>query len=322
MFVVSKDLVEDKRVLLRLDLDVPIEEGGIVDDFRLRTAIPTIELCLHSAKSTILMGHIGRPGGVEDPKFSVAPIYEWLNKHFGKVVLENGKLRLLENLRFEKGEDECSLDYAKQLASLGEFFVNEAFAAHHKAASTTILPTLLPHAAGLRFAQEVKKLSSVRENPERPQVAIIGGAKIEDKYRGVIAFSKLSDKVLVGGLLPEQIKQKDLYTAPNVMLAESASSGIDISPESVTKFKDVIKDAKQIIWAGPMGKYEDPLGNKADEALAQAVINSGAESIIGGGDTEAALEKFLTHFNFVSVGGGAMLEFLTEGTLPTVEALK
>lgn len=322
MQVVSPDLIKDEKVLLRMDIDVPIKNGVVIEDFRLEVAIPTLHLCLEFAESVTIMGHIGRPNGKEVPELSVEPIYDWLtNRSFGRD-LENGRLKLLENLRFEKGEDAADIDYAKELAQMGDFFVNEAFASDHQAASTTVLPTLLPHAAGLRFAKEVHVLMSVRENPKRPLVVIIGGAKFEDKYPAILALSKISDKVLVGGLLPEKIKQQSLAVPDNVILAEIANSGVDISEDSINKFLEIIQSAKQVIWAGPLGKYEDIQGNIADEKIARAVIQTGVDSVVGGGDTLTALDKYLPEFSFVSTGGGAMLKLLSTGTLPTIEALR
>lgn len=322
MQVISPDLIKDKKVLLRLDIDVPIQDGVVIEDFRLEVAIPTLHLCLQFAQEVIVMGHIGRPGGREVPELSVEPIYDWLEGRGFNQDLEAGRLKVLENLRFEKGEEAADLNYAKSLAAMGDFFVNEAFASDHPASSTTLLPSLLPHAAGLRFAKEVDVLAKARTNPKKPKVVLIGGAKIEDKYDAIVALSQIVDKVLVGGLLPEKIKQQNLAVADNVILADLAADGLDISHKSTEEFAEVIKGAQQIIWGGPMGKYEQTSGNIANQRLAQAVIESSADSIIGGGDTVTALKKYLSHFGFVSTGGGAMLKLFSLGTLPTIEALK
>lgn len=319
MQVVSAQLIEGKKVLLRMDLDVPLRGGVVAEDIRLKAALPTLELCLSHAKSTVVMGHIGRPKG-EVAQFSVAPIVAWLESWFCDLNLPLGKLNVLENLRFEAGEDECSMDFAKQLASFGDFYVNEAFAAHHKAASTTILPTLLPHAAGLHFTAEVSTLTRVRENPKRPLIAIIGGAKVEDKYPAVQKLSQVCDAVLVGGLLAKRIREQNLSVDPNVVLGRTNTEGIDISEETIQAFSDVIRHGKEIIWIGPLGKYEEG-ANFGNQKIVQAVIDSGAESIIGGGDTLTALDKYLDKFSFVSVGGGATLDYLVDGTLPTIDAL-
>ncbi len=278
------------------------------------------------------MGHVGRPSG-EDPNFSVEPIYDWLENRGFQGVLGSGKLKLLENLRFEKGEEEADLGYAKELASLGNFYINEAFAAHHKSASTTVLPTLLPHAAGLRFAEEVRVLREVRDNPKRPLVVIIGGVKIEDKGPAIEAMSKVADTVLVGGKIASEITQRstarlarresEWAALHNVILGRLDASGMDISEETVEEWKPIILGAKMIVWNGPLGKVEEKQYSKGTEKIARAVLESDAETILGGGDSIGFLDKLglLEKFSFVSVGGGAMLKFLAEGTLPTIEVL-
>ncbi|MBI4039884.1 phosphoglycerate kinase [Candidatus Daviesbacteria bacterium] len=328
MVTISPGLIQGKRVLLRLDLDVSIIDGKIVDDFRLKAALPTLKLCLEGAQEVIIMGHIGRPRlnrgrpqGKEGPSLSVAPIHNWLETQGFDGDLASDKLKLLENLRFEKGESEADLDYAKQLAKLGDFFVNEAFAAHHPAASTTVLPTLLPHCAGLRFAKEVEKLTQVRENPTHPLVVIIGGVKVEDKQPVINSMAKVADAVLVGGKIASDLKLAGSLPA-NVFLGKLNESGEDLAPETTQSWENIIKNAKMIVWNGPLGKVEDPK-NDQTQKVAQMVVDSGAQTIVGGGDTITALDKWglLDKFSFISTGGGAMLKFLAEGTLPTIEAL-
>ncbi len=325
MQIVSAEFVKDKRVLVRMDLDVPLHFDGekwvVSESFRLEVGIPTLHLCLEFGKEVTVIGHIGRPKGIEVKDLSIEPIYDWFMEYGFARDLNNGRLKLLENLRFEKGEDEADLEYAKQLAEFGDCFVNEAFASHHKAASTTVLPTLLPHAAGLRFAKEVHTLENVRGNPQRPLVSLVGGVKVEDKYDAVIALSKFSDYVLVGGLLPQKIKEQSLEVPSNVRLGKVNDSGIDLAAESMNEFMSILKTSKEVIWGGPMGKYEDPRGNYSDLQLAQTITGSSIKSIIGGGDTISSLSQFLDKFDFVSSGGGAMLEFLSKGTLLTIEAL-
>ncbi len=351
MQVISPDLIKGKKVLLRLDIDVSLSDVSlqssavrqVIDDFRLKAGLKTLGMCLENAEETIILGHIGRPDG-EDKSLSVEPIYDWLEeKGFGEE-LALGNLRILENLRFEKGEDEADLDYAKELAALGDVYINEAFAAYHKAASTTILPTLFPdvvdpegrlrsrRAAGLHFAEEVQKLKRIRENPNRPLIAIVGGAKVEDKLPAVLALSKIADAVLVGGKIAAEIKN----APPNVFVAELNEEGTDVSAKSMVDWVKMIMNAKTIIWNGPMGKIE-PGKLKVYEAserkflgtargtyeIAKLITESNAESIVGGGDTISALNDLMMveRFSFVSTGGGAMLEYIIKGTLPTVEAL-
>jgi phosphoglycerate kinase len=316
-------LIQGKKVLLRLDLDVPIENGKVVDDFRLHAGLDTLDFCLQHAAAVVILGHLGRPQG-EDPNFSVKPIVEWFEEQFDHVNLEEGKLHVLENLRFEAGEDSCSLDFAKELAGYGEVFINEAFASHHPAASTTVLPTLMPHAAGFRFAKEVETLSQVRETPEKPLVAIIGGAKLEDKMPAVLALAKVADVVLVGGKIALEMKLQEQDVPANVMLGKLNELGTDLAPSTTDSWKTLIAGAKEIIWNGPVGKFEDER-NGETKVLAQMITaNQDVKTILGGGDTITAVTKYglLDTFSFVSTGGGAMLEFLIKGTLPTIEALK
>lgn len=351
MQVVTPEQVQGKKVLLRMDLDVPIQEGKVTEDFRLKAGLPTLNLCLNNAEQVIIMGHLGHPHG-EDKSLSVEPIYDWLVGQGLGLHLEGGKLKLLENLRFDEGEDKCDLDYAKELASLGDpsttstalstsslrtsIFVNEAFAAYHFAASTTVLPTLLPHVAGLRFAQEVEKLTKIRDNPEHPLVIIIGGAKVEDKLPAVEAMAKIADYVLVGGRIAGEIFQGEALRGKaspyntNVLVADLNEEGTDITKETIEKWKPIISKAKIIVWNGPLGIVEEPKNFQTHE-LANLIIQSDADSVIGGGDTIGylgklgLLEKFIclpSNRGFVSTGGGAMIKFLETGTLPTIQALQ
>ncbi len=322
MQVVTPEVIKDKRVILRYDFDVPLEDGVIVDDFRLKAGLETLELCLEGAAQVTLIGHLGRPNG-EDPKLTVEPIYHWLLIHGFEKYLESGQLQLLENLRFEEGEDNADLDYSRELALYGEIYVNEAFAAHHPAASTTVLPTLMPHFAGLRFAAEVDTLLNLREHPTQPLVVIIGGAKIEDKTAMISQMSEIAKNVLVGGKLPEEIKREGMEVAANVMIAKLTDDGLDIAQLSIDEWKPVILEAKTILWNGPLGLIEDPK-NEGTAAIAQIVLKSGAQTFIGGGDTVSALHKWglIDRFTFISTGGGAMLKLLADGTLPTIEVLK
>lgn len=325
MQIISPDLISGKKVLLRYDIDVPIDNGRVVEDFRLKAGLPTLRLCLEHAEQVVMMGHIGRPGGKEVPELSVEPIYDWLAQYDDlRSHMSSGKLKLLENLRFEAGEEACDLDYARELVSYGDFYVNEAFAAHHKATSTTVLPTLLPHAAGLRFAEEVRRLTEVRENPKRPLVVIIGGVKIEDKLPVIEAMSKIADYVLVGGKIVLELLHSFNGRTINIKVASLNQNGTDIDEKTLREWEPIIKTAGMIVWNGPVGKVEEEQYSKGTKEIAGAIISSGSESIIGGGDTIGILGKLglLGEIDFVSVGGGGMLKFLADGTLPTIEALR
>lgn len=319
MQVISPQFIQNKAVLLRYDIDVPLKDGRVVDDFRLKAGLDTLRMCLEHGRQIILMGHIGRPTG-EDPKLSVSAIYNWLEQNGFSQDLSSGKLKLLENLRFEAGEERSDPEYAKQLAVLGEVFVNESFAAYHPSSSTTVLPTLLPSAAGLRFAKEVEMLTQIKDNPKRPLVAILGGAKVEDKLPVIEVMSKIADKVLVGGKLVQSAKFK--VQSEKILFGELNQWGTDITDQTVENWKEVISDASQIVWNGPLGKVEDER-NWNTRKIAEMIINSKIECLVGGGDTLGILDQWglLDKFSFASTGGGAMLEFLAKGTLPTLEAL-
>jgi phosphoglycerate kinase len=328
MQVVAPELIENKRVLLRLDLDVPLRDAQgkpvIEDDTKILSGMDTLGLCLEFATSVTICGHLGRPEGREDAALSVKPIVEWLEEGYGHIQLPVGKLHILENLRFEPGEDAADPEFAKELASHGDFFVFEAFSSHRPAASTTVVPTLMPHAAGLHFALEVEQLTGVRDNPLKPMVAILGGAKVDTKMPVIKAMAAKADVVLIGGKLAAEIKEQGITDLPsNVMVAKLTEDGFDIADETVGAWSNLIKTAKEIVWNGPLGKFEDDK-NANTQKIARAIVDSGAKSIIGGGDTISAATKYglIDKFTFVSVGGGAMLKLLADGTLPTIEALK
>lgn len=319
MQVVTAEFIKGKKVLLRLDIDVPIENGQVKEDFRLRAGLSTLKLCLEYALEVIVIGHIGRPNGVEVKELSVKPVSDWLEKSLGQ------KVNLLENLRFDSGEESGDEDFARELAQMGDVYVNEAFASYNPAVSTTILPTLLPHAAGLRFTQEVEKLTKVRENPQKPFIVIMGGAKVADKLPVINMMAGKTGAVLVGGKLIQEIREQNLQLPKNVMVGMLNGDGFDITPETVSIWSSLISKAAMIIWNGPVGKFEDAK-NDATKKIAEAIINARAETVIGGGDSIAALSQYgllqkAEEKTFVSVGGGAMLKFLAEGTLPAIEVL-
>ncbi|EKD85429.1 MAG: hypothetical protein ACD_38C00031G0004 [uncultured bacterium] len=346
MQIVNAQIISGKKVILRLDIDVPLRlrSGSstffeVAEDFRLKAGIPTLNLCLQNALSVTVIGHIGRPEGKEVAELKVEPVRQWLIEHGYEEDLVNQKLILLENLRFDLRESfdsaqdhERAIEFAKELADKGDIFINEAFASYHQAASTTVLPTLLPHAAGLRFAEEVRVLSEVRNDPKKPFVAIMGGAKVADKLPVIEVLAQKADAVLIGGKLVEEISNIK-YQISNIMLGDLNKQGTDITVETVELWKEVIEKAALIVWNGPLGKISNikyQISNMGSEKgtfeIARMILESKAELVIGGGDTVSFLGKvgLLNEFiqkGFVSVGGGAMLKFLAEGTLPTIEAL-
>lgn len=366
MKVINETELKGKKVLLRLDIDVPLEfrvqssELVVVEDFRLKAGLPTLKLCIESASKIIIIGHLGRPfKTAEDEKnglpagrqgnpqdLSAKPVADWYKKELGVDIFfassleeaskSNAKIVLLENTRFFHGEvpgaeyhasctsKTCDVDFAAKLASLGDIYINEAFASHNKAASTTILPTLLPHYAGLNFAKEVETLLRVRENPSKPFIVIMGGAKVADKLPVITVLAKSADAVLVGGKLIHEIREEQTELPSNVMVGKLNDTGFDIALETTSAWKGLIGRAKMIVWNGPVGKFEDPINTQTKD-IAEAIVESGAESILGGGDTITALSMYkipTDKFSFVSTGGGAMLKLLSEGTLSTIEALE
>lgn len=325
MQVINPQIISGKRVLLRYDIDAALLDGQVIEDFKLRVGIPTLKLCNHNASKVIILGHLGRPDGKVVEQLKVAPIVEWFKAQGYRDQIDNGKLTVLENLRFDPREEACDPAYAKELAQIGDVYINEAFSAYRSAVSTTVLPTLLPHLAGLRFAAEVEKLTQVRENPKKPFVAIMGGAKVKDKLPVIEVLAQKADAVLVGGKLIAEIREQNLTLPKNVMIGKLNEDGFDIAKDTVLAWDGLISKAAMIVWNGPLGKFEDSK-NIATKKIAQAVLGSDAEIVIGGGDSVAALSQYgllekAEQKAFVSVGGGAMLKLLSDGALPTIEVL-
>ena len=294
-----------KKVLVRCDFD-----GA-----RLEENLPAVKYLLdNGAKKIILMGHLGRPEGrvVEDLK--LAPV----EKRF-RELLDSKNIIFLENLRFDKREEENDAGFAKELAGLGDFYVNEAFASSHRQhASIVGIQKFLPHCAGFHFASEVENLSKILENPKRPLVFVIGGDKLETKLPLVVELAHFANSVLVGGALTQNMNIN------NVLFAKPTDDGFDISDDSIMKFGEIIKKAGTVVWNGPMGKFEDEKWEMGTRKIAEAIAGCGGFRVVGGGDTISALKKFnlIDKMDYVSTGGGAMLEFLAKGTLPGIEALE
>jgi len=345
-----KDLpVKGKRVLLRTNYDVPLKKTSsskpqassllVEDETRIGESLETIKYLLENGAKIIAISHLGRPEGKKMPGLSLEPVAEFLSSKF---KVQNSKLQfkvknfsgfkitdnfiLLENIRFWPGEEENNLDFAKKLASLADFYINEAFAcSHRKHASIVGVPKFFPtqnRAFGFDFLKEIEVLSKIREKPTRPVVLLLGGTK-EDKIDYAKKLIHWADWILVGGKLVEYDSIPQIAKHPKI-LADLIKSGQDITMEAVKKFKEVIFKAKTIVWAGPMGNFYDKRYERGTKEIAQAVVESGAFSVVGGGDTEVALTRFGLDkkISFISSGGGAMLEFLAEGTLPGIEVIK
>ena len=315
----SEEKVKGKSVLLRLDLDVGI------DTSRIESAKETLNFLVENSAKTIIIGHKGRPEGTRVESLSLRGLIPVLSNLIGQEVIFEGKgnIVLKENLRFDPGEETNDENFAKKLASLADVYVNEAFAVSHRAhASIVGVPKYLPHAAGFRFIEEVANLSKVIESSKRPVIVLISGIK-EDKVEMAKELAEKVDKVLVGGKLPKYFG--DVNPNPKkIIIGDLTLDGADITLDSAQRFKAEIAKAGTIVLAGVLGKYEEEDYRQGTKEVFRAVSQASAYKVAGGGDTEAALTMLdLTKkFDWISVGGGAMLEFLASGTLPGIEALK
>ncbi len=380
--------LKKKRVLIRVDFNVPLnEQNQITDDARIVKSLDTLRYCLGEQAKVILMSHLGRPKGKPEPQFSLKPVAEHLSKLLnqriellpdcvgpaveGKVKsLGEGQAVLLENLRFHNEEEKNDPAFAKQLASLGEVFVNDAFGAAHRAhASTVGVTKYLPSVAGFLLAREVEYFDKAITNPERPFMTILGGAKVSDKIKLISNLLDKADAILIGGAMAytfykvmgikignskfepagenaarealEKAKSKKIpFLLPtDRVIAEKFEKGavnkivtgdipdgwmgLDIGPETVQKYKEVLAKAKTIVWNGPVGVFEMPPFDRGTRELAEFIATLKATSIIGGGDTAAAVKIFglESKMSHVSTGGGASLEYLEGTILPGVAAL-
>lgn len=353
--------VSGKRVLVRTDFNVPMsgpdERRKIVDDFRIRAALPTIEWLVERGASVVCASHLGRPKGAPSTKYSMDPIRRLL------AELAPG-VELLENLRFDPGEESNDPAFVATLVAQADLYVNDAFgAAHRNHASIVGPPAFLPSAAGRLLAKEVHVLGELREGAKRPFIAVLGGSKVSDKLGVIEALKTRVDAFVVGGgmcftflaaqgypvgdslcerdqidacrellagsvpiHLPEDIVGLDAsgeYATFGVRLPDGAK-GLDIGPGSAAAFADVIMDARSVFWNGPMGMFEDPRFASGTQTVAQAVADTRAYTVVGGGDSAAALAQFglESEVDHVSTGGGASLEFLELGDLPGLAALR
>ena len=362
MKVLSDIDVFEKRVFVRADLDVPMEStnadrlttnASVIEtsaEFETGTRLTNLRgtinyLSEHSASQILIAGHIDRPQK-PDPSLSTKNLLPHLEKILERKInfspqltidnlhltqdsksMVNGQMSnviLLENLRFWPGEVANDAGFAKQLAAIGDVYVNEAFGnCHRNHASMVALAQLLPHAAGLHLAEEVEVMSNLLSAATKPFIAVVGGAKIETKLPVIENLAKVADLVLVGGELPLEIAESGMKFSPNVLVAILTPDGLEISQESTGQFAEKIKVAKTIIWNGPLGKYEEG-HDKGTLAVASAVIDSQAYSVVGGGETTQflATHGLISKFSFVSAGGGAMLAYLAGKELPGLKALE
>lgn len=385
-----KDLdVKDKKVFIRVDFNVPMDETGkIRSDVRIRAALPTIEFIIKNQGIAILASHLGKPKGKKDPKYSLKPVSQRLAELIKKPVLfaedcigesaekmvtqaKPSDVILLENLRFHPEEEKNDPTFSKALAGLADLYVNDAFGTAHRAhASTEGIAELFEQpAAGFLMEKEIVYLSSVVESPKKPYVAVIGGAKVTDKLAVIKNLLPKVDNLLLGGglifnfykakgyeigksiweseLLDEAkrlVGEMKINLPDDVVVSDKTDgqgkietvstdkipvefSGLDIGSKTIAKFQSILKDAKTIVWAGPMGMFEIEKFAQGTRGVAQAIADAtqkGATTVVGGGDTVAALDKFgfANKVSHASTGGGASLEFLEGKTLPGIAVLK
>lgn len=396
MEALNKKTIEDidvkgKRVLARCDFNVPLMDGEITNDKRIVAALPTIKYLMEHGAKVILCSHLGRPKGEYKPEFSLAPVAKKLSEYLGTEVklaedpevvgenakklaaeLKDGEVMLLENVRYRKEETKNEENFSKELASLADIFVNDAFGTAHRAhCSTTGVAAYLPAVCGFLIQKEIKFMGGALANPKRPLVAILGGAKVSDKIGVISNLIDKCDTIIIGGgmaytfmkylghSIGASLLEADWVEKAGQMMADAEAKGVkflipvdnkvgreyaadteakivssdeipdgwmglDIGPKSMEVFVDAIKGAGTVIWNGPMGVSEWDNFAAGTIAVANAVAESGAVSIIGGGDSVAAVTKlgFADKMSHISTGGGASLEFLEGKELPGIAALQ
>ena len=342
--------VAGKRVLLRADLNVPLEDGEVADDTRIRASLPTLQLLLERGAAQVLVcSHLGRPKGEADPKYSLRPVAARLAELLGREVAFDdpaAALTVLENTRYEPGETKNDPEYAQRLAALGDVYVNDAFGSAHRAHSSTEgVAHLLPAYAGLLLEKELTELGRLLGEVERPFVVIVGGLKVEDKIGVLRKLGERADELLIGGKMAEQVHAdnpvgRDVELPDDTVAADRFAADaelsvvdyfdvpegwerLDIGPRTRERFAAIIATAKTIFWNGPMGVFEFPRLAAGTKAVAEAVAASGAYSVVGGGDSVRALEEMglADKISWVSTGGGASLELLEGKELPGVLAI-
>jgi phosphoglycerate kinase len=337
---------KDARVLVRVDFNVELNNvAEIQEHFRLDIVKKTVDhIAAFPGAKIALLTHFGRPEGKHDEQFSVGQIASAVGRALGRTVVfvpdcigekveaaltdaSPDTILLLENVRFYPGEESNDPAFGQALAQPFSIFVNEAFSVCHRAhASVVQVPALLPAYAGFRLLKEVEKLDQVRFSPKRPAIAVIGGAKIETKLPLIRKFEEIYDAILVGGKIANEALDEKIAFAEKVLLPQDFDSPLrlDIGPNTIAYYTQMIKMAKTIVWNGPMGKFEEKPYDIGTQAILHAILESDAFVVIGGGESLAVLEKAdaMSKISFVSSGGGAMLEYLGGKELPGLVALQ
>ena len=335
--------LKDKKVLVRVDFNVAIENEDARETYKIQACKESLIYLLSQNSKIALVTHLGRPDGKPDPKFSLEQIADDAERILGVRVkfvsdcignkvkeglgdLQSGEVLLLENVRFHEGEEKNDEEFSKKLAENFDIFINDAFSVSHRdQSSVTGVTKFLESFAGFWLQKEIENLDKIKENPEKPAVAIIGGAKIETKLPLIHNFENNYDKILVGGMVANEALDQKIDFGENVMLPVDFADGrFDIGPKTIGGFINAIKGAKTIVWNGPMGKFEEQKYAIGTEEILKAVTSSDAYSLMGGGESVEILEKekAMEKISFVSTGGGAMLEYLSGNKMPGIEALE
>lgn len=382
--------LEGKVVFLRLDLNVPMENGKITDENRIKASLPTIQHCIEKGAKLVMASHLGRPKSKEDKEFSLEPVAKRLQDLLGVEVilveepdsdapkhllqsLKKNQIILLENVRFEEGETKDSIEFAQKIANYSDVYINDAFGASHRAHATIhALPSVMKEKGiGFLIEKEINMLDSLLQNPKRPYIAVMGGAKVSDKIAVIERLMDVVDGFVIGGAMAytflkaqghsvgkslvendklryakemiERIEARDktillpvdhvttksisdtvnAHTTRDVVIADNELA-VDIGPKTLQNYSAALREAGTIFWNGPMGVFETPAFSKGTFGVAQAIAESNAVKIVGGGDSAAAAEAsgFAEKMTHISTGGGASLEYLQGDKLPGLEVLR
>ncbi|MFZ2975217.1 MAG: phosphoglycerate kinase [Candidatus Moraniibacteriota bacterium] len=335
--------IKNKRVLLRVDFNVAVENGKVKEKFKIESAKETIDYLLEKNAKVALISHLGRPEGKVNLDFSLNQIIQDTEIILGKKIkfiddciseeiennlekLSQGEIIMLENVRFYPEDESNDEEFSKKLSNGFDIFINDAFSASHRDhASVSGVARLIPSFAGLQLQKEIEEMEKIKNDFAHPAVAIIGGAKIETKLPVINFFEEKYDHILVGGKIAnEALDQKKEFSEKVILPFDFIDDRLDIGPKTLEKFQEIISSAKTIVWNGPTGKFEDEKYAISSNEILKTVLQSDAYTVVGGGETLEILEKndVTDKISFVSTGGGAMLEYLGGGEMPGIECLR